>query len=290
MTKASRLGAAAVLAVSVQAVPAQAEIFFQDTYVSYRHLFSDKQPGYAGAVKEDALNISYANGWTYGSNFASLDLENFGHQDPANAAFGQKKLGDSFEFYGLYRTTFSGNKITGGKDFSFGPIADIGLELGADVDTQDDQFASYKKLLVAGPQFAIAVPRGFWTISFVLSKEWNTDAYLPNGNTTNYSPTGEIETAFLLPFKVGPVPVSFTGFANFIGPKGSGATGDFYHHTEILIHPKLLVDVGSMIGFQPHQVEAGVGYEYWHNKFGNTKPPLPGTEQNSVFVEIGYHF
>jgi hypothetical protein len=39
----------------------------------------------------------------------------------------------------------------------------------------------------------------------------------------------------------------------------------------------------------PNTIDLGVGYEYWHNKFGNT-PPLPCTEQNAVFVEGGYHF
>lgn len=291
MNKA-RAGLAAVLAAataSVAAGAAHAEIFFSDTYVSYRHLFQDKQPGYAGNITEDALNISYANGWTYGSNFASLDLENFGHQDPANSVVGPAQ-NDSFEFYGLFRTTLSGNKISKTKDFSFGPIADIGLEAGFDLDTQDDQFASYKKLVVFGPQFAIALPRGFWTISTVLSHEWNTNAFLPNGNATNFDVTGEIETAWLFPFSVGGVPLSFTGYGNIIGPKGKGATGDFYHHTEILFHPKLLVDVGSLLGFKPQQIEAGVGFEYWHNKFGSTRPPLAGTQQDSVFVEIGYHF
>jgi nucleoside-specific outer membrane channel protein Tsx len=281
--------AAALIAAGSAATPARAEIFFSDTYLSYRHLFQDKQPGYAGNVQEDALNISYANGWTYGSNFASLDLENFSDQDPANSVTGHG-VSDSFEFYGLVRSTVSGNKVTGSKTFSFGPIADIGLEFGADVDTQDDQFASYKRLVVFGPQFAINLPKGFWTISTVLSKEWNTNAYLPNTNATNFNPTGEIETAWLYPINVGGLPVAFTGFANFIGPKGSGGTGDLYHHTEILVHPKLMVDMGALLGFAPHQIEAGVGYEYWHNKFGNTKPPLTGTEQNSVFLEIGYHF
>ena len=95
--------------------------------------------------------------------------------------------------------------------------------------------------------------------------------------------------SLLAVFQIGPLPLNFTGFANLIGPKGSGATGDSYHRTEILLHPKLLLDVGSLIGFQPRKLEAGVGYEYWHNKFGNV-PPLSGTEQNSVFVEVGYHF
>ena len=249
----------------------------------------DKQPGYSKNANEVAGNISYANGWTYGSNFVSLDFEDFGHQDLANAVVGRQNS-NSFELYAVFRTVLSGNKVTGSHDFSYGPIRDIGLEFGLDIDTQDDQFASYKRLIIVGPQFSINLPRGFWTITTGLSKEWNTDAFLPNGNGTNYDPTLEIETAWSFPFAIGPVPLNFTGFANFIGPKGVGGTGDFYHRVEILLHPKVLVDVGELAGYTPHKIEAGVGFEYWHNKFGSVPQAVPGTEQRSVFVEVGYHF
>ena len=265
-------------------------IEFQDTYLSIRYLPEDKQPGYAKDINEVAGNISYANGWTYGSNFVSLDFEDFSKRgDPANSVVG-KANSDSFELYSVFRTTLSGNKIFGGNQFSFGPIRDIGLELGLDVDTQDDQFASYKRLVIVGPQFSINLPRGFWTVTVGMSKEWNTDAFVTNGNGTNYDPTYEIETAWAYPFAAGPVPLNFTGFANLIGPKGSGATGDFYHRVEILFHPKLMVDVGELLGMPAKKFEAGVGFEYWHNKFGSVKEAVPGTEQRSVFVEAGYHF
>jgi len=282
---------AAVVATSGFAAPASAEIFWSDTYVSVRNLWQDKQPGYAGAVNEFAGNVSYANSWTYGSNFASFDLENFGHQDPANIVGypGQKATSDSFEFYGLYRTVLSGNKISGTNNFSFGPISDIGFEMGFDLCTQDDQFASYKRLIVAGPQFSIAVPKGFWTISVHVSKEWNTDAYSPTGST-NFDPALQFESAWLFPFNVGPVSLKFTGFADIILPKGKGYPGADPTGTEILLHPKLMVDVGALAGLKPGQFDAGVGYEYWYNKFGNQAKYLPGTQQNAVFVEAGYHF
>ena len=264
-------------------------IDFQDTYLNLRYLPEDEQPGYRKNTNEVAGNISYANGWTYGSNFVSLDFEDFSHQDLANAVVG-KQNSDSFELYAVFRTVLSGNKISGTHDFSYGPIRDIGLELGLDIDTQNDQFASYKRLIIVGPQFSINLPRGFWTITTGLSKEWNTDAFVANGNGTNYDPTYEIETAWSYPFALGPVPLNFTGFANFIGPKGVGATGDFYHRVEILLHPKLLVDVGALTGYAPHKIEAGVGFEYWHNKFGSVPQSVTGTEQRSVFVELGYHF
>ena len=287
-----RAGAAALVLLGVVLVPRVSlawGIEYQDTYVSIRGLWQDKQPGYAGNVQEIAGNISYANGWTYGSNFVSLDLEDFSKPDYANSVTGHA-TSNSFEFYGVFRTVLSGNKITGSHMFSFGPIRDIGLEIGGDIDTQDDQFASYKRLVIVGPQFAFNLPKGFLNLTIGLSHEWNTNAYLPNGNSTNFDTTYEFEVAWAYPFNLGPVPLNFTGFGNFIGPKGRGATGDFYHRVEILMHPKLMVDVGSLIGYTPKKLEAGIGYEYWHNKFGNVPEHLPGTEQNAVFFEIGYHF
>lgn len=288
------LAMAAAIAAPLAAAPQAAHawgIDYSDTYLSVRYVPEQKSPGYEKDVPMVAGNISYANGWTYGSNFVSLDFENFSkHGNPSNAINPANRDSDSFEFYGVFRTVASGNKIIGGDTFRFGPIRDIGLEFGLDLDTHNDTFASYKKLLVFGPQFSINVPRGFWNITLGVSKEWNTNAFLPNTSGTNFSPAPIIETAWALPFAVGPVPLNFTGFMNFIGPKGEGATGDFYHRIEILLHPKLMVDVGTLIGYAPRKIEAGVGFEYWHNKFGNVPEYVKGTEQKSVFFEAGYHF
>ncbi len=265
-------------------------IEFQDTYLSIRYLPQDKQPGYAKNVNEVAGNVSYANGWTYGSNFASIDFEDFSARgDPANSVTGHADS-NSAEVYAVFRSVLSGNKVTGSNMFSFGPIRDVGLLIGFDFDTQNDQFASYKKLITFGPQFSFNLPRGFLNVTLGLSHEWDTSAYLSNGNGTNFDPAFTIEAAWAFPFAAGPVPLNFTGFANLVTPKGKGATGDFNHGTEILLHPKLMVDVGGLLGYTPKKIEAGVGYEYWHNKFGNIPRYVPGTEQNSVFVEVGYHF
>ena len=282
--------AVASVASLAAAAPASAEIFFQDTYLSVRNLWQDKQPGYAGNVNEVAGNISYANAWTYGSNFASLDLENFSKQDGANTVRGPKAaVSDSMELYAVFRTVLSGNAITNSKNFSFGPIKDVGLEFGLDVCTQDDQFASYKRMVVIGPQFAIDVPKGFWNISLHMAHEWNTNAYLSK-NATSFDTVPEVETAWLIPFNIGSVSAKFTGFINVVGAKGKGAVDDSQHGVEILAHPKLMFDVGKMAGLKPGQFDAGVGYEYWYNKFGNLSKNLPGTQQNAVFVEAGYHF
>ncbi len=291
MTHAWKAAAAALALLALAPGEARAwGIDFQDTYLSIRYLPEDKQPGYRKDVNEVAGNIAYANAWTYGSNFASIDFEDFSSRgDPANSVTGRADS-NSAEVYALFRTVLSGNKVTGSNMFSFGPVRDVGLLLGFDFDTQDDAFASYKKLITFGPQFSINLPRGFLTITLGLSHEWNTNGFLQNGNGANFDPAFTIETAWAFPFAVGPVPLNFTGFANLITPKGKGATTDYNHGTEILLHPKLMVDVGELLGYVPKKVEAGVGYEYWHNKFGGVPRYVPGTEQNSVFVEVGYHF
>lgn len=284
--------AVASMASLAAAAPASAEIFFQDTYISVRNLWQDKQPGTSGNVNETAGNISYANAWTYGSNFVSLDLEDFSKNDGANQtgfAKNARVTSDSMELYSVFRTVFSGNAISGTKNFAFGPFKDVGLEFGLDLATQDDQFAAYKRFVVVGPQFSIDIPKGFWNISLHLSHEWDTNAYLAN-NSTNFDVAPELETAWLYPFNIGSVPLKFTGYLNIVGPKGKGGTGDTPHGTEILAHPKLMVDVGALVGGKPGQFDAGIGYEYWHNKFGNQSKYLPGTEQNAVFIEAGYHF
>ena len=293
MKKALRSLTAAAAVTLAMAGPASAEIFFQDTYLSFRDVFNDKQPGYEKSTTEDAINLQYVNAWTYGSNFVSIDFEQFNQGDLANkvGSYGTEKgqTSASAEVYAVFRTTLSGNAITGTKAFAFGPFSDIGFEVGVDGDTQDDVFASYKRLVVAGPSFSFAIPKGFWNFRVHVAHEWNTNAYAGN-NSTSFDPALELETAWLVPFSVGSVNMKFTGFANLIGPKGHGGTGTGPTGTEILAHPKLLVDVGKLVGFQPGQFDAGVGYEYWHNKFGNVSPNVSGTDQHAVFIEAGYHF
>jgi nucleoside-specific outer membrane channel protein Tsx len=266
-------------------------IEYQDFYLSYRYVPDNTQPGddSGHAIPANEVNLSYVNGWTYGANFFSLDFEQFSKGDPSVSIDGEPNLGSS-EFYGVFRTTFSGNKIFGANKFAFGPVADVGLRLGGDYDVQNDSFGSYKRLLVAGPQFDLAVPKGFWNVALEVSHEWDTNGFAEPGPSTSFSPTAELETAWMYPFNIGPVPLQFTGFMNVIGPKGKGYGGDFYHKTEILAHPKILVDVGSLVGYTPGKLMAGVGYEYWFNKFGSTKPPLQGTQQHTVFFEVGYNF
>jgi hypothetical protein len=278
--------------------PAHASDFqWSDTYLNYRYLWQSKDPGTYKDVHENALNLTHADGWDYGDNFFSLDVEQFTRQDATNVVGaadvqnGASKSTGSGEFYGLFRSSLSGNKVFATKSFSFGPIKDVSMEIGADWCTQNDAYASNKKMIVAGPKISIDLPKGFWDISFHVAREWNTNGFHANGSSDNFNATPEFETAWLYPFAIGPVPMKFTGYANLIGPKGKGEEESPGRATEILAHPKLMFDVGAIAGYKPNKIDAGVGYEYWLHKFGTlSNQYAPNPVQHAVFFEVGYHF
>ena len=288
--------------------PSQAgAIQWYDTYVSYRYVPDNAQPGFNTPAPENAVNISYANGWTYGSNFVNIDFEAFSKQDQANVAgtsyngkyYYPNSTSGSAEVYAIFQTVLSANKISGTKTFEVGPLEDLGLTIRGEFDTQNDQFASFKKMAIVGPNFAFNVPKGFFNVTVGVGHEWNTDAYLPYGNGTDYDATLVIDTAWDIPFKVANLSFDFTGYTSLVSPKGSGATGDFKHREEFLAHPKLLLDIGELISYEPGKIQAGIGYEYWLNKFGGYSSAIypyaggkngNGTRESSLFFEIGYHF
>ncbi len=61
--------------------------------------------------------------------------------------------------------------------------------------------------------------------------------------------------------------------------------------TEVLLHPKLMGDVGALWGNPKSGFKLGVGFEYWLNKFGNDKnnPFAPGSEAKTPFLEAQVH-
>ncbi|MDN0083125.1 hypothetical protein QU487_10220 [Crenobacter sp. SG2305] len=59
--------------------------------------------------------------------------------------------------------------------------------------------------------------------------------------------------------------------------------------SETLVHAGLLVDVGQLAFGKKETFFAGVGYEYWRNKFGNSSADTPGTKANTPFVNLELH-
>ena len=74
--------------------------------------------------------------------------------------------------------------------------------------------------------------------------------------------------------------------ARIVGPKGKDYTN---HDTaqETLVRTSLMVDVGQVVASRKGTVFVGVGYEYWHNKYGN--PPGVGTQVNAPQFQLEWH-
>jgi len=241
-------------------------------------------------IEKFVVSITHADGFALGTNFINVDILKSGSNDPAN-----NSNEGATELYAVLRNVMSGNKISGTTNFSWGPIADIGWETGVDLETKNTAFAAEKRLVVFGPQFSLVVAEflggkdGFFNISLHGEHEWNNNGIV--GKSVDFDPTFEMETAWSLPmpFSFGPYKVKFKGFANLVAPKGKDGFGA-QTKVEILVHPKMMVDFGEVIPGNKDRLEAGIGFEYWLNKFGNDHNAVPGSIQMTPLFLVSYKF
>lgn len=228
------------------------------------------------------IEFTHTDGFKYGTNFFDALLLISNRQDPANSTNHQPQ--GAYEGWFVYRNDLSLNAITGSKAFSFGPVSDVGINTGFNWDAKNNYYASGEFAFQIGPSFHIKVPVGFWQISVGAYKEMNNDGFY---GPTNFHWTYTAASSWNIPFVIGSVPLSFQGYVNVIGPKGNDYTQPT--KTEVLLHPKLMVDVGQLIDKKKNFIEVGVGWEYWWHKFGANNS-VGGAIQSTPFVEATLHF
>jgi nucleoside-specific outer membrane channel protein Tsx len=226
--------------------------------------------------------------WDYGSNFFNVDILFSDGNEPAN-----NSSAGSTEFYAVYRGQFSPDKLFG-LNTAFGPFSAINIEIGGDAETENTQFAPAKKLLVAGPNFHLALPAGFLNIGVHISKEWNHNGFsgcpsaCGRGGPVDFDPTPEFEFVWLYPLSFTGLPLDFRGFMNIVLPKGKDGFGA-NTYTEILARPQLQLDVGSMLFHKPHKPDVYFAVELWEHKFGASSKTA-GSEEVAPEFGIEYHF
>ena len=272
----------AALVVAATGSAAQAQIF-QDNVIGYRYGTQFKEPGVAGGadIEKSILSFTHVSGDRWGGNFFNIDVLFSGSNDPArNGGAGAQ------EAYAVYRRTFSYSKLSGSRG-AWGPIADVGLQLGGDVNTKNTQFAPEKRFVVAGPYIAWAVPAGYLTTAFQVCREWNYNGIV--GRADTFDTTFCFEAGWKFPFKVGPASLSFGGFFNVVAPKGrDGFNAET--KTELLTRPELMLDAGELATGRKGVVEIGIGYEYWLNKFGNDSATTVGALARTPMLIGKVHF
>jgi len=265
-------GLAGGLALATAALtPAQAADW-SDTSLGVRYSSQFAEPGISGDIAKVIYNLSYVSGDKYGMNLFVGDILTSDSKDPAAGGGGGAQ-----EFYGFYQRSFSLSKLgTGG--LKTGVTNDVSLVGRVDFGTKNTDFAPRPRKLRVGALANIAVPQGFWDVGVELYKETNHNGI--TGKDVSFDVTGVLTSAWAIP--VGGVG-TFGGFFDYVGKKGKdGFGGDTA--AETLLRATFMFDVmGPKSG-----IKAGVGYEYWKNKFGNPAS-VPGSLAKSPLLLVEYH-
>ena len=289
MTRKTLMTAAALgLASNVLPAAVQAATW-SDTFIGYRYGTAFHEPANKKEVEKHVLQLTHASGYSVGQNFLNLDVLQSDKADPASGGGS-----GATEAYLTYRHQLHTGKMLD-RSLAFGPVKELALTAGFDLNTKNTAFSPRKRLLVVGPTLKFDVP-GFLDLSLLLGKEWNRcglgSPACPKSEVS-FDPQWIISAAWGIPFNAGSVPLKFQGFININGEKGKDYAG-VKTHTETLMRTSLMVDVGQMTMGKKNTFLMGVGYEYWRNKFGNRDfangAEKPGIDTNAPTLQVEWHF
>jgi len=255
------IAAAVLLVTSGPAVSAE----WTDLSLGYRYGKDFREPANPSDVQKNTFNLTSVNGYKHGSNFASLDILKSDSKDPANG----KGSNGAQELFFVYNHQFGYGKIVNGAPLNYGILKDVSLMVGTDLSAKNTQFAPGKEALYIGPTFNLTIPTptpGWFDVSIRAYKEWNHNSFGADKNVV-FDPTYMLAVAWGVPFNIASASFNFKGFANLIGDKGKDAQLKDTA-TEALMRTYLMGDIGAVMG-KPKLAYLGVGFEYWHNKFGN---------------------
>lgn len=196
--------------------------------------FSDTLNGNATADgMMNTLTLEHAGPWDYGDHFFFLDMVNGKFVDASGYPTGVRH-----RVYGEWFPRASFSKMTG-KELAWGPIKDVYLAGGLNMGSENF-FAD-----LSGVSFDLAVPgEAVLAISF-FSRDDNI-----NRRTYQISPSWSV------PFKAGPLALSFDGFMHVSGLDSDGP--------DVIAQPQLLLELSSVIPRLPKGVLMA-GIEWYHH-------------------------
>jgi nucleoside-specific outer membrane channel protein Tsx len=260
---------------------------WSDTSISYRYGDKFAEPFQAEDISKHIVNFSHVSGYKYGKNFFSVDFLLSDGNDPSSVG----ATDGAHEAYAVYRNTLDLGALTGSK-LEFGPVRGVGVTGGFDINSKTDAgYNSKKRMLVLGPTLMLKVP-GFLDLSLLAIRESNAPF---NGFTRvstsryTYKTHAMLTAAWGIPFSIGSVPLSFEGYANYIGTKGRNEFGG-PTAVETNVDMQIMYDVSAAIGAAKNTFKLGIEYQYWKNKFGNPSDTVPGATAKTPMVRAEYHF
>lgn len=263
---------------------------WSDTSIGYRYGTKFAEPYNNSDITKNIFNLTHVSGYKYGTNFFNADMLLSDKNDSPTTNGVPNKQSSGQEVYVVYRHTLDLGKVTGTPDtFKFGPVRGLGLTAGFDYNNKSgDGYESKKHMLVAGPTVMFDVP-GFLNLS--LLELWESNAPLGHPQRYSYDPHPMLTAAWGIPFSLGPVNLSFEGFANFIASKGQNEFGG-NTKPETNIDAQIMYDASSLFSASKNTFKVGLEYQYWRNKFGNdhTGAAGDGAFAKTPMIRAEYHF
>ncbi|OLL31563.1 hypothetical protein BTH42_11545 [Burkholderia sp. SRS-W-2-2016] len=257
-------------------------VSWNDTYIGYRYGSNFHYPGVPEKVAQNIGYLTTIGGFRFGSYAFNVD---YLVSNSANPEAGGPSNGGAQEVYSVGRVTLSAGKILG-RPVGIGVIRDVGMTVGYEFGVKNDSFAQRARMLVLGPTVEFKLPRGFLNFTAGVRTESNHNGIV--GADVHFNPAWHLESSWLFPFRAGPVPLMFRGFASVTGPKGKDGFG-VETTTEFLTRMSLLADLGSFIG-HPRAFYAGLGYEYWYHMYGTPTHAAVSTITSAPMVMAEIHF
>lgn len=233
------------------------------------------EPAIDGDIGKTIYNFTHVGHDRLGRNLFSADLLRSNGNDPASGG------GGAAEFYGFYQRSVSLAALTDRKE-GFGPFKDLSLYGRFDANTKNVDFAPRVRKYRLGLSGELPVPMGFWEVSAGVYKESNHNGIVipvvkPAGVDVAYKLVPELLSSWLIP--VGPLG-AFEGYLDHLPAKGRNGFGaDTAAETHL--QATFMVNLGGT--GTPWQ--AGLGWEYWHNKYGETGV---GTRQSTGLALLRY--
>lgn len=221
-----------------------------------------------GESEETVLTLEHADGWKYGDNYFFVDIT-----EPFN---------NGTAAYGEFSPRISPAKILGYAPISFGIVKDImiagTLEMGGGGSGSDTGVHSY----LLGIGLPLDLPGFAFADLNVYARKSHRDfvSAIPGGEQTDMG--GQVTIDWLYPFTIGGTKWSFGGFLDYAFGEDSGTVGK---EDNIISSPQLLFDLGDALGGAPGQLEVGVEYDFWWNKYG-----IDGEDENNPNIMVKWTF
>ena len=287
-----------------------------DNRASFAYQSTATQPGVTSKTAKQIFEFYHFDIWRYGTNLVIVDLLKSDPADPAAPCLSPNGpttgCAGATEFYCFFRSTLGFNEILGTNAFAKGPLHNVSLVIGGDVQRENGYSSAYKHDVVTGLQLAFDLPyKGFLNVSPLYYKEANHSAYarcdiggipgltcLADGDIA-YRGTWAVETSYYMDLDFLPAKMQYFGVrgrANFYGPKGgeNSPLPSTPTKTEIDSEPiRLIFDSGKAFwgSKHTHRLDVWVAYRYWENKYGfdhNASPVCMGLGAGSCVEKSFY--